>query len=156
MDEREFVEEAGLVFEQRGMPRMAGRIIGWLLICDPPQQTMQDLTEALQTSKSSISTATRLLIQFGFIQRVSRPGERRDYYRMDADFWARAFENGVQQFVNFRQLAEKGLALLAGETPERKARLEDMYDTSLFMEQEYPALLERWHQLRKQRVDTIK
>jgi DNA-binding transcriptional regulator GbsR (MarR family) len=78
--ELHYVEEFGLFWEQMGLPRMTGRILGWLLICDPPEQTMTDLTEVLQASKSSISTGTRMLIQFGFIERISLPGERKDYY----------------------------------------------------------------------------
>ena len=34
--ERQFAEEVGRVFEQFGIARMAGRLLGWLLICDPP------------------------------------------------------------------------------------------------------------------------
>ena len=43
--EQWFVEEAGIVFEQTGLPRMAGRIFGWLLICDPPHQSTDQLAE---------------------------------------------------------------------------------------------------------------
>lgn len=36
-----FVQGAGTFFEQRGMPRIAGRILEWLLICDPPHQPLR-------------------------------------------------------------------------------------------------------------------
>ena len=76
MNEQQFTEDFGLFFEHLGVPRMAGRILAWLLICDPPEQTMQDLVDALGASKSSISTMTRLLMNFGLIERLSLPGER--------------------------------------------------------------------------------
>jgi DNA-binding transcriptional regulator GbsR (MarR family) len=142
--EQAYIEEFGLYWEQMGLPRMTGRILAWLLICDPPQQTMNDLTEALQASKSSISTGTRMLIQFGFIERVSLPGERRDYYQILSHMWSRVLAEKQNQFTLFMQLAERGLALLNEADGPRRERLEEMYDLYAFMDREYPALLERW------------
>ncbi|TES89068.1 MAG: MarR family transcriptional regulator, partial [Dehalococcoidia bacterium] len=50
-EEKQFAEEVGIVFEQTGIPRMAGRILGWLLISDPPHQSTEQLTKALLASK---------------------------------------------------------------------------------------------------------
>ena len=54
--EKQFAEEVGIVFEQTGLPRMAGRILGWLLIAEPPHQSTEQLINALMASKGSIST----------------------------------------------------------------------------------------------------
>ena len=40
---QQFVEECGLYFEGIGLTRIAGRVIGWLLICDPPYQLQSEL-----------------------------------------------------------------------------------------------------------------
>ena len=140
----EYAESFGLFWEEAGLPRMAGRILSWLLICDPPHQTMHELTAALQASKSSISTGTRMLIQMGIIERVSLPGQRRDHYRIVPDFWSRVLEEKAQQFTEFRRLAERGLALLDGASPARRQRLEEMRDFYVFMEREYPLILDHW------------
>ena len=126
------------------MPRTAGRILAWLLICDPPEQTMHDLVQALGASKSSISTMTRLLIQIGMIERVSLPGERRDSYRSTPDHWLRQLEGATQEFASYRALAERGLALLADPSDEQRRALTEMRDVSDFLEREFPALLKRW------------
>ena len=68
--EKHFVEDISLFFEQMGLPRMAGRILGVLLISGPPEQSINDLCEVLQASKSSISTNARLLTETGLIERV--------------------------------------------------------------------------------------
>ncbi|MEZ4636017.1 MAG: transcriptional regulator [Caldilineaceae bacterium] len=150
--ELHYLEEFGLFWEQIGLPRMTGRILAWLLICDPPEQTMTDLTEALQASKSSISTGTRTLIQFGFIERISLPGERKDYYRLLPHLWSRVLGAKRNQFTDFLQLAERGLALLPESNAQRRERLAEMYDLYAFMEREYPKLLQRWEAERDQRV----
>jgi DNA-binding transcriptional regulator GbsR (MarR family) len=123
---------------------MAGRILAWLLICEPPEQTMHDLTEALQASKSSISTMTRMLIQFGMVERVSLPGQRRDFYRVPVDFWEHWLEDSVASIAAFRKIAARGLGLLGNVSAQRRHRLQDMHDVYLLLEQEYPRLVARW------------
>ena len=51
--ESAFVEEMGQALATYGMTPMAGRMWGWLLICEPPEQTAADLAEALQASRGS-------------------------------------------------------------------------------------------------------
>ena len=141
----EYVESFGLYWEQAGLPRMAGRILSWLLICDPPHQTMHELTEALQASKSSISTGTRMLIQMGIIERLSMPGQRRDHYRVMPDSWSHIMEEKAKkQFTELRRLAERGIALLDAASPARRQRLEEMRDYYVFMEREFPLILDHW------------
>ena len=141
----EYVESFGLYWEQAGLPRMAGRILSWLLICDPPHQTMHELTEALQASKSSISTGTRMLIQMGIIERLSMPGQRRDHYRVMPDSWSHIMEEKAKkQFTELRRLSERGLALLDAASPARRQRLEEMRDYYVFMEREFPLILDHW------------
>ena len=94
--DKQFAEEVGIVFEQTGMPRMAGRILGWLLICAPPHQSTDELTAVLMASKGSISSMTRLLIQSGLIERLSLPGIRRDYFRLRPDAWHHMIRRGLE------------------------------------------------------------
>ena len=147
--EKRFVEEVGILFEQTGMPRMAGRILGWLSVSDPPHQTTSDLTEALMASKGSISTMTRLLIRIGLIERLSLPGQRRDYFRFKPGAWHQLIQDSLVQTTAFRQLAERGLELLESKTHANRQWLEEMRDMYVFMEREFPALVERWEQERK-------
>ena len=144
-EEKQFAEEVGIVLEQTGMPRMAGRILGWLLISDPPHQSTEQLTKALLASKGSISTMTRLLIQLGLIERLSLPGVRRDYFRLRSDAWRRMIGRGLTDEIRMvRQLAERGLELLGDYTPVTRKWLEEMFDVYTFLEQEFPTLLEKW------------
>lgn len=149
LEEKQFVEEVGIVFEQTGMPRMAGRILGWLLISDPPHQSTDQLTKALMASKGSISTVTRLLIRIGLIERLSLPGVRHGYFRLRPDAWQNAIRHGIDEIKMIRQLAEHGLELLTDKPPLTRKWLEEMRDMYVFMEQEFPALVERWEQEHK-------
>lgn len=145
-----FVEEVGIVFEQTGLPRMAGRVLGWLLISDPPHQSTDELATALMASKGSISTSTRHLIQFGLMERISLPGVRHDYFRIRPDAWQRMIRRGlVDEIKMMRHLAERGLELLADKTPLTRKWLTEMLAMYTFLEREFPVLLERWEQEHK-------
>jgi len=152
---RRFVEQVGLSFEEIGVPRMAGRILGRLLVCDPPQQSVADLVDALQASKSSISTMTRLLIQLGLIERATRPGDRRDYFGIHASVWHNTLRVRMAQITAFRQLAERGLKLIEDQSPEQRQRLAEMRDLYAFFEHEYPAMLERWEKENKETLAKV-
>ena len=149
VEKKQFVEEVGISFEQTGLPRMAGRLLGWLLICDPPHQTTGELAEALLASKGSISTTTRLLIRIGLIERLSLPGVRHDYFRLKSGAWHQLLKDTLDQTTAFRQLMERGLVLLENKSLLTRQWLEEMRDMYAFLEREFPALLERWEQQRK-------
>ena len=142
--EIDYVEKVGLAFEQLTLPRMAGRIFGWLLIAETPVVGLGDLVERLKASKSAVSTTTRLLVQIELIELVSLPGDRRDYFRIRSDAWANTLRARIKQAGEFRRLAESGLALLAQADPERRRRLEQMHSLYALIESDLPLLLEKW------------
>ena len=154
-EEKQFVEEVGIVFEQTGLPRMAGRILGCLLISDPPHQSTSELAKTLMASMGSISTMTRFLIQIGLIERLSLPGIRHDYFRLRPDAWQQMIRRGLEDEIKMiKQLAEHGLELLTDKNPVTRKCLEEMLDVYTFLRQEFPALLERWEQERKAKQTT--
>jgi DNA-binding transcriptional regulator GbsR (MarR family) len=145
-EQTHFVEEVGLMFELVGLPRMAGRIFGWLLISDPPWQSSSELAEMLQASKGSISTITRLLIQISLIEKVSFPGDRRDYFQIKPNAWTHMTEQRLAQITAFRQLAERGLTMMASTAPHLRGRLQEMRDIHAFWERELPRLNRQWEE----------
>lgn len=82
--EERFIEAMGLAHEEDRLPRIAGRLVG-LLILSPDPVRFDHLAERLRVSRASISTNTRLLENMGVIQRVTRPGDRRDYFRINEE-----------------------------------------------------------------------
>jgi len=144
-EEKNFVEEVGIVFEQTGLPRMAGRVFGWLLIADPPYQSPAELAEVLMASKGSISTTLRLLRQVGLVEQFVIPGERHGNFRLREDALKRTIQHGLEDEIKlFQNIAQKGLGLMKGEASIRRQWLEEMYDRYTFLEKEFPVLMERW------------
>lgn len=77
----DFIERMGLIAQGEGMPRSAGRMLA-LLIWDGEPLAFADLAETLQISRGNVSSSARLLEERGFVRRVSRPGERQDYFQI--------------------------------------------------------------------------
>lgn len=140
----EFVEKWGWLFERFGATRMAGRVHGWLLVCDPPRQTAREIAEALGVSIGSISTATRHLAEASLIEKVGVPGERSAYFRIVPGECKQLLQIRLGHFGVMRQLTAVGIDLLSGARTEEVDLLEEVHDFSIFMEREIPALLERW------------
>ncbi|MFB0559453.1 MAG: GbsR/MarR family transcriptional regulator [Dehalococcoidales bacterium] len=146
---KRFIEDVGICFEEMSLPRMAGRILGQLFISDPPHQSIDELAEALMASKGSISTTTRLLIQFNLIERFSLPGIRHDFFRIRPAGWYHLAKQRGDQIKVMRQLCERALELLEGKAKGNRKWLEEMRDMYAFFEREFPALVERWEQEHK-------
>lgn len=140
-EEKHFIEDISLYFEQMGIPRTAGRILGVLLIADPPEQSIDDLCERLQSSKSSISTNTRLLSEMGLIERVPPSIPRRIYFRFVTGGWVVFMRMRMRLMASLHQIAEQGLELLKDQTPELRERLQEAHDMFSLIEEQLPALL---------------
>jgi MarR family len=118
--------------EQDGLPRIAGRVLGWLMICDPPAQSPADIAAAIGASRASLTTNLRLLVSVGFITRATPPGGRTAYYRMDDDAWERVVRRQVASLTSLRDITRDGLAVL-GEQPDRAARIQRAHDVFAWM-----------------------
>jgi DNA-binding transcriptional regulator GbsR (MarR family) len=140
-EKRHFIEDISLYFEQMGLPRTAGRILGVLLISDPPEQSLNDLREVLQTSKSSISTNTRLLSEMGLIERVPSGLPRQVSFRFTPGGWAVFMRQRLALLASLHRIAEQGLELLKDQDPELQERLQEAHDMFSLIEERLPVLL---------------
>ena len=65
-----FADHAGRLYARRyGMAPMVGRLLGYLAICDPRQQSIAELADALLASRSAIANAANILDTLGLIRR---------------------------------------------------------------------------------------
>ena len=100
----QFIERVGLSAEADGLTRIAGRLFGALLLSERPR-SLDELAEQLGVSKASVSTDARRLLERGIVQRVGKPGDRRDYYQLVPDFLVRVIRHRVRRWSEFHELA---------------------------------------------------
>ena len=139
----EFVEEMGQFLSEFGMTPMSGRMWGWLLVCEPPEQTAADIAEALQASRGAISGTARLLASAGMIRRSTRGGDRREYFSAPPEALDSMLANAGAIYRRLGQIAERGLAATGG-SPSARARLEEFRDVLAFVEREIPLVISRY------------
>jgi hypothetical protein len=110
-EEAEFVNRLGLFMQMLGGPGTMGRVYGWLLICDPPQQSLTQLAEALKVSKASVSTVARQLQEGGMIERLPSP-TRQHLYRVKPGGFASVLDTQLSRMrlgidaADFRDFCE--------------------------------------------------
>jgi len=129
---------------------MAGRILGALLISDPPQQSINELAERLQTSKSSISIMSRLLVENGLVEKAPSTVPRRDYYRFKTGGWLIYMRQWLGLMSALHEITERGLILMQEKPPELQQRLQEAHDLFSFIEDEFPTLLKALEMKRSQ------
>ncbi len=143
--ELRYTDEFGRFFARRyGLPPATGRVLGWLLICEPPDQTAAEIAEALHISRSGAGAAITTLEGFHLIRRRRAPGERADRIAVNPE----AAEAGldVAEYVEMSALAAAGLEMLEGEPLERRARLLGAKALNDFLVERLPQLTEEWRQ----------
>jgi len=143
---KQFIEDVGILYGEMGLPRMAGRIFGWLLLCEPPHESAEQLATIVEAGKGSISSMTRLLIQAGMVERIGIPARRDTYYRIRSGSWSEFMRNRLANLTAMRKLAERGLDLIADRTPESRQRLQELRNFHAFLEREIPSMLDRYEQ----------
>lgn len=147
---RQFVEKMELFFETQHLPRMAGRLLGWLLVCNPPIQSAKAIGETLEMSKGTVSAITRQLLQMGMIEKVCQIGARGDFYRIHSQASEQLLLARQAEFARLYDLAIQGLELMENESPENRQRLLEVSRMCGLAVEEISRLISRIRQGREQ------
>lgn len=141
-----FVEQWGIRFDETGLPRSAGRIWGWLLVCEPEHQSLAELCDELSISKGTASTSTRLLERQGLLERVPVPGSREVYYRIPPDAFEQLMRRKLEATRAWRRLAGEGAGLAARDDAVPGDRLERLHAFYTFVQERQERLLREWRE----------
>lgn len=121
----EFVESLGIIFQNEGLPRIAGRVLGFLIVSDEPKR-FTELVEELKVSKGSVSTNTRLLVDLGAIERTAKAGDRQDYFRLADEPYVELLERAAERTERARQTLERAAEKLQSGSQPTQNRLADL------------------------------
>jgi DNA-binding transcriptional regulator GbsR (MarR family) len=142
-----FLEGFASALVAGGVPRMPARVFVALLATDSGRLTARELAERLQVSPAAISGAVRYLLQVDLISRERPPGSRRDVFTIGDDAWYEAVVRRERLLALWQRSAREGIAALGPDTPAG-ARMAETLAFFEFLQEEMPALLERWRSRR--------
>jgi DNA-binding transcriptional regulator GbsR (MarR family) len=140
-----FTDRMGLIFEAEGQPPIAGRIFGYLLVSDDPR-SLDQVAGALSVSKASVSTNARRLAEMGVLERVCRPSDRHDYYRVAPDLFSRTMAERLRRWQRFTQAVGEARRTLPIRSERVRARLRGYENAYAFIVEEIGEALGRWEQ----------
>jgi DNA-binding MarR family transcriptional regulator len=144
-----YADHMGRSLAQRyGYPPVTGRVIGYLSVCNPAQQSINDISEFLLTSRSAINNALKTLEAQKLITRTRPAGTRADLVSLSPIGWENAgFDPG--EYQETARLAREGLELLKDASPERRQPLEAAASLGDFLAERLPRLFDEWTEYRK-------
>ncbi|WP_375690115.1 GbsR/MarR family transcriptional regulator [Pseudooceanicola sp. LIPI14-2-Ac024] len=111
-----FVETLGMINQSEGLPRISGQILAFLLLSDEPR-SLNDIAGALDISKASASTNTRLLEARGMASKVSRKGSRLDLWIVEPYPHMKMLPGLAERFRRYARTVEE----IAADFPEAEA-----------------------------------
>lgn len=149
-----FIERMGLAIEADGLPRIAGRIFGFLLVSEDAR-SLDDLAHELRVSKASVSTNARMLEQRAVLERISRPGDRRDYYRVPTDLFSHTMDQRVARWQRFHEAIAAARTSLPIRSAEVMERLEEYQQAYAYMSQVITEALAQWRATRGDRLAKV-
>ncbi len=83
---QQFISSWGAFGTHWGINRTMAQIHALLLICSDPI-TQDDIMEELNISRGNTNMNIRELINWGLVDRVILPGERKDFFLAEKDIW---------------------------------------------------------------------
>jgi len=143
-EEITFADHLGRHYARRyAYPPMVGRVLGYMLVCDPPAQTIAQLSDALLASRSAITGALDVLERIGAVRRSRAAGERMDRVHLDfSSAQSQGFD--VTEYRELADLAREGLQVLKDASPERRATLMEMEAFADWLVERTQAMQQEW------------
>jgi hypothetical protein len=140
-----FADHMGRFYARRyAFPPMVGRLLGYLSVCDPPEQTIGELAEALLASRSAITGAVNALETLHAINRSRSAGERMDRVRIDLSS-PESMGMDITEYEELGALAREGLHVLRDAPTERRAILLELSAFSEFLIEQMVRFKTEWH-----------
>jgi len=110
------------LYEREGFAPIGGRVFARLLLSREPM-ALGELARDLRVSKASVSTETRRLEGQRVLERVTRTGDRRVFYRIADDLPVRIMDVRLERMRRFRALLGQGRQRLPPDARGLRARL---------------------------------
>lgn len=129
---------------EMSFPPVAGRVLGYLAVCEPAEQTINDLADALLASRSAITQAVVLLENHGLARRSRARGERVDRVALQLDVLIFERDLDASGYVEQAALLRRGSALLGDDDSGRREALEELAALNDFMADRLPLVREEW------------
>lgn len=143
------VEELGIYYEKTDLQPAAARIYALLMVSDRNELTFEEIHENLNISKSAASNAINLMIGTQRVEYITRPGERKRYFRCKVESLTDGMQKSLYSLEVFNSLLKEVITLRPEETKEFNDNLKEVVGFLDFISQELPLLVQKWKNRKK-------
>lgn len=144
--QEELIGRIGVFSEKSGYPPLVAKMIGLLLVSDPPQQTFEEIQTRLMSSKSAVSTGLNMLMDRGIVEYITFIGDRKRYFKVNTERWLALAQENLLNVAKNIGLFNDILQYRKAYTNDEKftAGVEEVHDFHVFLAGEFPRLLDKW------------
>lgn len=146
-----FIERLTNSLERVGAAPMLGRVYGAIMASERDMLSADELATLLQASRGSISQATRQLIEIRMIERVRKPGDRKDYFRIGSDAWPVVTRLRTMESLRIKELFQHALRDLPNTNPAARESMEATIEFITFWEEHLDRFFKDWDEYKEQR-----
>lgn len=142
--QKELIEKLGVVTERSGASPAEARIMALLLVCDITELTFDEIYQTLGISKSAASNAINRLLDTEKIEYITKPGDRKRYFRSHILKWEEGFNDNFKKALQVGELFKEVLEQRPKNTKEFNASLKNFIGFMHFLQTEIPMLYKKW------------
>lgn len=139
----EAAERAAAMLTAAGMARMPARVMMALVGSPDEGYTAAELADRLGVSAAAVSGAVRYLVSMRLVQRLSKPGDRRDRYDLVDDAWAGMIASNSPMYAHLATAMER-IAADNADAPASVARALEVADFLRYLAERMPRMAEEW------------
>jgi len=143
----EMIHSFGEAYHAFGLSRLMGYVIALLTFSHQPL-SLDDIADQLGRSKGPISQITRRLLDRNLIRKVWQPNSRKDFYEIQPEIFAKAFQNNFDLIKHNTQLAKQLKSHVMqnddGTYTTLRKRLMEMEQFYELMEKHFQNFVDEW------------
>lgn len=142
--ERSFVDGVARHYhEAHGVTWEKGRVMAWMIISDPIEQTLPQISAAVDATVDQIEQLIEQLVLAGLYQRIETPGMETRYRLVD-DGYPKAVSDTFASWPEYRRIFQYGLEVLADASDERRRRIAEIEELFGYIVGDLADMSKRW------------
>ncbi|MEU1798783.1 hypothetical protein [Streptomyces californicus] len=147
--ERSFVDAVARHYhEAHGVTWEKGRVMAWMIISDPVEQTLPQICAAVDATPDQIEQLIEQLVLAGLYQRIEAQGAETRYRLVD-DGYPKAVSDTFASWPEYRGIFQYGLEALADASEERRRRIAEIEELFGHIVGDLADMSQRWEQHRE-------
>ena len=143
----ELIEQIGIYFEQSMQPA-AARILALLIVSDQDAHSFEEISAALNLSKSATSNGINFLLSVKKIEYFTKSRERKRYFRWSPHNILNHFKEGIEQVLGLSKLFEETIHQKKATDSFNAQMLVELTDLMNFLHKELPFVFQKWENSR--------